>query len=29
MAADLPAAAAIDTLRIVPRFDPATGSLRA
>jgi len=29
MEADLPAAAAIDTLRIVPRFDAATGSLRA
>ena len=29
MEADLPAAAAIDTLRIVPRLDAATGSLRA
>jgi 2-phosphosulfolactate phosphatase len=29
MEADLPAAAAVDTLRIVPRFDAATGSLRA
>jgi len=29
MEADLPAAAAIDTLPLVPRFDAATGSLRA
>jgi 2-phosphosulfolactate phosphatase len=29
MEADLPAAAAIDTLALVPRFDAATGSLRA
>ena len=29
MEADLPAAAAIDTLPLVPRLDPATGSLGA